>query len=115
MLSTKWLSQNIENCVRENPNIKLGDIMNRAYRKWNAGVSKQKASRARKVAKNVVEGSFKEQYRRLYDWCHEVLRTNPGSTVQLKRSNSTVIIFATVLIYFAIAIAIAKHFRSKGR
>ena len=31
-----------------------------------------------------VDGSFAEQYKRLYDYAHELLRTNSGSTVKLK-------------------------------
>ncbi|XP_022640611.1 uncharacterized protein LOC111242303 [Vigna radiata var. radiata] len=30
-----------------------------------------------------IEGDFKEQYRRLYDYSNELLRSNPGSTVKV--------------------------------
>ncbi|WVZ12439.1 hypothetical protein V8G54_016969 [Vigna mungo] len=39
------------------------------------------------MAKSTVEGSFKEQFRKLYDYGHEVLHNNPGSTVQIKVEN----------------------------
>lgn len=40
----------------------------------------------------MVDGSFREQYIRLYDYCHELLRSNPNSTVKLEvqATNSTV-------------------------
>lgn len=31
----------------------------------------------------MVDGSFLEDYTRIYDYCHEILKTNPGSTVRL--------------------------------
>jgi len=33
---------------------------------------------------NIVDGSFKEQYKRIYDYAHELLRCNPGSTIKIK-------------------------------
>ncbi|XP_073219727.1 uncharacterized protein [Cicer arietinum] len=42
-----------------------------------------KAFGARRVAIDMVDGSFIEQYLRLYDYCHELLRSNPNSTVKV--------------------------------
>lgn len=36
-----------------------------------------------KAAREVVEGSEKEQYARLWDYCNELLKCNPGSTCQV--------------------------------
>ncbi|XP_017416579.1 uncharacterized protein LOC108327380 [Vigna angularis] len=46
------------------------------------------AFRARAMAKDNIEGSFNEQYRRIYDYGHELLRANPGSIVKIKVENS---------------------------
>jgi len=43
-----------------------------------------KAYRARKAAMDLVDGSFQEQFRRLYDYGHELIRSNPHSPVQIK-------------------------------
>jgi len=32
---------------------------------------------------NIVDGSHLDQYTRMYDYCHELLRSNCGSTVKL--------------------------------
>ncbi|BAT92345.1 hypothetical protein VIGAN_07104300, partial [Vigna angularis var. angularis] len=40
--------------------------------------------RAKLMASSQREGDFKEQFRRIYDYAHEVLRSNPGSTVKVK-------------------------------
>ncbi|XP_058726261.1 uncharacterized protein LOC131597588 [Vicia villosa] len=83
MMSTKWLSKRLQNSLKSNPKLKLKDIKEKAQKKWNVGVNKTKAIRARFAARDMVDGSFLGDYTRIYDYCHEVLRTNPGSTVKL--------------------------------
>ncbi|WVZ00607.1 hypothetical protein V8G54_026676 [Vigna mungo] len=87
LMTSKWLSERMEKSVRENPSMKVMDIRDKVTRKWNVGISRNMAFRARAMAKDKIEGSFHEQYRRLYDYGHELLKTNPGSTVQIKVDN----------------------------
>ncbi|WVZ21992.1 hypothetical protein V8G54_000536 [Vigna mungo] len=87
LMTSKWLSERMEKSVRENPTMKVMDIRDKVTRKWNVGISRNMAFRARAMAKDKIEGSFHEQYRRLYDYGHELLKTNPGSTVQIKVDN----------------------------
>ncbi|WVZ19200.1 hypothetical protein V8G54_006522 [Vigna mungo] len=87
LMTSKWLSERMEKSVRENPTMKVLDIRDKVTRKWNVGISRNMAFRARAMAKDKIEGSFHEQYRRLYDYGHELLKTNPGSTVQIKVDN----------------------------
>ncbi|XP_017434428.1 uncharacterized protein LOC108341245 [Vigna angularis] len=88
LMTSKWLSQRMEKFVRENPNMKVMDIRDKVSRKWNVGISRNMTFRARAMAKDNVEGSFKEQYRRIYYYGHELLRANLGSTVKIKVENS---------------------------
>ncbi|CAJ2636458.1 unnamed protein product [Trifolium pratense] len=81
MLSAKWLGKRLHKKVKENPNLKLIDIMEKTQQKWNLKISKNKASKARGIAFDLVDGSFREQYTRFYDYSHELLRSNRGSTV----------------------------------
>ncbi|XP_017405608.1 uncharacterized protein LOC108319095 [Vigna angularis] len=39
--------------------------------------------RAKAIASDHVDGSFKEQYKRIYDYANELLTRNPGSTVKV--------------------------------
>ena len=39
------------------------------------------------MAANIVDGSFKEQYKRIYDYAHELLKWNLGSTIKIKVEN----------------------------
>jgi hypothetical protein len=83
-LNADWLGRKLVTSVRENPNIKVTDICSKAHEKWRAGVSRLKAYRARKKAIDLVDGSFKEQYKRLYDYGHEIIRSNPNSTLKIQ-------------------------------
>ncbi|XP_052724458.1 uncharacterized protein LOC128194023 [Vigna angularis] len=84
LMNAKWLSQQIDRSLVENPSLKVNDIRTKALRKWNTNVSISKARRAKLIATRQVEGDFIEQYKRVYDYGHELLRCNPGSTVQIK-------------------------------
>jgi hypothetical protein len=81
LLSSDWLSNKLQSAVKENPTIKLTDIQERTQKKWNNTITKGMAYRAREKAVDLVNGSFTEQYTRLHDYAHELLRTNAGSTV----------------------------------
>lgn len=70
--------------VRVNPDVKLSVICEKMHEKYNTGMSRIKAYRARKATLNFVEGSFKDQYLRLYDYTHELLRYNPNNTIKSK-------------------------------
>ncbi|XP_072064127.1 uncharacterized protein [Arachis hypogaea] len=83
VMKSKWLAKVFRRKVEENPKLKLGTIQSRTLRKWNVQISRAKAFRAKQIALVDINGTFREQYRRLYDYCHELLRTNPGSSVKL--------------------------------
>lgn len=82
-LNSKWLGTKLQPNVRENPTVKIQDIINKSNEKWNIKVTKTKAIRARSLAFDAVDGSFREQYTRMHDYCHELLRSNPHSTVKI--------------------------------
>ncbi|XP_058765013.1 uncharacterized protein LOC131638472 [Vicia villosa] len=83
MMTTKWLSKRLQNSLKINPRMKIKDIEAKAQKKWNVGVNKTKAIRARVKARDMVDGSFLGDYTRIYDYYHELLRTNPCSTVKV--------------------------------
>ena len=83
LLKTKWLSKRLQNALKTNPRMKVKDIKEKVQKKWNVGVNKTKAIRARFAARDMVDGSFLGDYARIYDYAHELLRSNPGSTVKV--------------------------------
>lgn len=82
-LNSKWLGKNIQTNVKENPNLKLIDIMDKTKQKWNVGINKTLAYRAKSLAVDIVDGLFREQYTRIHDYGHELLRANPESNVKI--------------------------------
>ncbi|WVY98944.1 hypothetical protein V8G54_031095 [Vigna mungo] len=79
-----WLSDTLDNSMQQNPNLKINEIRSKALRKWNTNVTLSKARRAKIMASEKLESSFKNQFKRIYDYAHELLKCNPGSTVQVK-------------------------------
>ncbi|XP_052726187.1 uncharacterized protein LOC128194666 [Vigna angularis] len=58
------------------------------------------AYRAKAIASNHIDGSFNEQYNRIYDYAHELLERNPGSTVKvLVENNEGEVIFNIFYCY----------------
>jgi len=47
-------------------------------------VKKSMARRAKTLVVEQVDGSFVEQFNRIYDYTHEILQSNPNSTVKVK-------------------------------
>ncbi|KAL5566925.1 hypothetical protein UlMin_030089 [Ulmus minor] len=47
-------------------------------------ISEWQYYRARAAARTMIEGTIKAQYARLWDYCAEVRRSNPSSTVRMK-------------------------------
>ncbi|XP_052728541.1 uncharacterized protein LOC108327442 [Vigna angularis] len=84
MMNVKWLSETLDNSLHENPNLKINEIRSKALRKWNTNVTISKARREKIIASCKVEDSFKNQFKRIYDYTHELLRCNPGSTIKVK-------------------------------
>ncbi|XP_016186136.1 uncharacterized protein LOC107627831 [Arachis ipaensis] len=42
------------------------------------------ATRTKQIALDEIQGTFREQYKRIYDYAHEVMRANPGSSVRIQ-------------------------------
>ncbi|RYR13381.1 hypothetical protein Ahy_B04g070407 isoform A [Arachis hypogaea] len=47
------------------------------------------ATRTKQIALDEIQGTFREQYMRIYDYGHELLRANPGSSIRIQVQKST--------------------------
>ncbi|KOM43117.1 hypothetical protein LR48_Vigan05g072100 [Vigna angularis] len=83
LMTSKWLSGRLEKTIKENPNINLYNLHNKVSKKWNIGVSRSTTCRANSMTFKQIEGDFKEQYKRVYDYANELLRSNLGSYVKV--------------------------------
>jgi len=64
--------------------MKSVDIHNKVVRKWNVEVSNNTFRRVKVLAAEHIDGSRKEQFKRIYDYAHEIIRSNLGSTAKVK-------------------------------
>lgn len=60
LMTSKWLGGKLNNNVRENPSIQLGDIIDKTNHRFHLGITKSKAYRARSHAIDMVDGSYRE-------------------------------------------------------
>ncbi|GJS04788.1 hypothetical protein Tco_0321296 [Tanacetum coccineum] len=63
-------------------NATTGNSMKNAEQ-FEVGVSKMKAFRAKRIAYDIMTGSYREQYSLLREYAQELINQNPGTTVQI--------------------------------
>ncbi|KAK4386170.1 hypothetical protein Sango_2487600 [Sesamum angolense] len=79
----KYIGKRLESFVRDNPNESL-QFEKKVRRELQIEVSDYKVYRAKKYALELIRGDVKEQYARLYDYCHTVVKHNPASSLIMK-------------------------------
>lgn len=67
--------------IRTNPRIPWQSFKDRIRKEMKVDVSRTQIYRAKRKAGQLIYGSDLEQYGRLWDYCAELRRSNPGSTV----------------------------------
>ncbi|RYQ92304.1 hypothetical protein Ahy_B09g098497 [Arachis hypogaea] len=77
ILHTKWLGAQFKKKVESNPRIKIRELQAKAHKKWNVTVTKSMVAKSKQEALSQIQGAFREQYRRINDYCAELLRANP--------------------------------------
>ncbi|RYR68266.1 hypothetical protein Ahy_A03g014752 [Arachis hypogaea] len=84
IMHTLWLSRVFKNKVEHNPKVKIKELVNNAQRKWNLTVTTSMAARSWQAALDDIQGEYRKQYKRIANYCSELLRANPGSSMTLK-------------------------------
>ncbi|RYQ99671.1 hypothetical protein Ahy_B07g087644 [Arachis hypogaea] len=85
ILHSRWLGKAFKKKVESNPKVKIRELVSKAQKKWNLTVTKSMATRTKQIALDEIQGTFQEQYKRIYDYAHELMRANPGTSVRLQR------------------------------
>ncbi|XP_050222525.1 uncharacterized protein LOC126672615 [Mercurialis annua] len=80
-LADKYLEE-----FRNDPEYKSEVFVKKIQTELKQSISIQQARRERRAALDKLEGDEDRQYAKLYDYKREVLRTNPGSTVEFKEA-----------------------------
>ena len=69
--------------LRIQPTLKCGEALDYFKQEFGVHIEVTKMWRAMKEAKQLVEASERKQYAKVFDYVHELLRSNPGSTVKI--------------------------------
>lgn len=70
--------------LRSNPKWPVGSFQEQIMLDLKVNVSIHKVYRAKAYALQLIYGTLKEQYTRIYDYGVELMRCNPGSTVKIQ-------------------------------
>ncbi|XP_016167990.1 uncharacterized protein LOC107610454 [Arachis ipaensis] len=74
--------------VEANLKVKIRELVSKAQKKWNLTVTKSLASKTKQIALDQIQRTFREQYKRIYDYGQELMRANPGSSVRIQVQRS---------------------------
>ncbi|KAJ0715308.1 putative transposase, mutator type, MULE transposase domain-containing protein [Helianthus annuus] len=78
-----WLAKQIEGTIRTNPGIPITSLQEDLVKKYQIELSFNQIFRAKTMATKKIQGDFEEQYKILRDYCEELLRVDPKSTVKV--------------------------------
>ncbi|XP_020411996.1 uncharacterized protein LOC18788539 [Prunus persica] len=90
-VKSTWISKKYVHSLKSNPQWPVKSFKETVEKDYNTGVSRQQVYRAKYKALKLIEGSFNEQYSRVWDYCEELRKTNPGTTAMVKWQLLTVV------------------------
>ena len=64
-----------------NKRITVSEFKDKVHAELNVNITKPQVYKTFMKAKILIHGSYKDQYNRLWDYCEELMKANPGSTV----------------------------------
>ncbi|KAH0635739.1 hypothetical protein KY289_035654 [Solanum tuberosum] len=91
--------------IKSNRAWSLVDFRDRVSVDLRAHVTLSQAKRAKMLAIALIDGDIKDQYKMMWDYCIEIDRTNPGSTIHMEFTENEIpnkpYRFQRIYIYFA--------------
>ena len=66
------------------PGLRLFEAFDHMKEEYNVHLNMKKIYRALKMARELVEGTEREQYARLRDYLHELLKSNVGTVAKMQ-------------------------------
>ncbi|CAL2228840.1 unnamed protein product [Prunus armeniaca] len=83
-VKSSWLSAKYMVTLKSNPSWPISSFMEMVEKDYNTRVSRQQVYRAKERAFRQIEGIYTEQYSRIWDYCEELRKTNPGTTTKVQ-------------------------------
>ncbi|KAF7836865.1 Protein FAR1-RELATED SEQUENCE 4 [Senna tora] len=78
-----WVGNIIKEKLKDSPNYKPRDIAEDIKRDYGVQLNYSQAWRAKEIARELLQGSYKEAYTQLPFFCERIKETNPGSFATL--------------------------------
>ncbi|KAL5184297.1 hypothetical protein HKD37_17G048025 [Glycine soja] len=75
----QWVVSKLEGKLRMQPTLKCVEALEYFKQEFGVHIEVTKMWRAMKEAKQLEEGNERKQYAKIFDYAHELLRSNPGS------------------------------------
>ncbi|XP_016652131.1 PREDICTED: uncharacterized protein LOC107881815 [Prunus mume] len=83
-VKSTWISKKYVHTLKSNPQWPVRSFKQTVENDYNIGVSRQQVYRAKDKALKLIEGSFNEQYSRIWNYCEELRKSNLGTTAMVK-------------------------------
>ncbi|XP_027166681.1 uncharacterized protein LOC113766716 [Coffea eugenioides] len=85
-----FLSRHYMEFLKLNKSMTIAQFKEKVHLELNVNITKHQASKTFMRAKLLIHGSYKNQYRKLWDYCEELLTCNLGKTVHMETSNDEI-------------------------
>ncbi|CAL2268600.1 unnamed protein product [Prunus armeniaca] len=81
--TSSWLFKKFDEELKDNPKMKVTYLIKTVRKHYDIDVTGAPVYKAKSFAKVKIQGSTEEQYGKLWDYCEELKRINPGSRVRI--------------------------------
>nr|GEZ51847.1 hypothetical protein [Tanacetum cinerariifolium] len=81
--TSRFLVDPVIKSLATNPDIYMRAVQDQMQKQFEVGVSKMKAFRAKRIASDIMTGSYREQYSLLREYAQELINQNPDTTVRI--------------------------------
>ncbi|GJX44845.1 mutator type transposase [Tanacetum coccineum] len=79
----RFLAYHVIKLLATNPGIPMRAVQDQMQKQFKVGVSKMKAFKAKRIASDIMIGSYREQYLLLREYAQELINQNLGTTVRI--------------------------------
>ncbi|XP_020417204.1 uncharacterized protein LOC18781319 [Prunus persica] len=83
-ITSTFLSQRYMSRIKDDPKIKKTTLQSEVHRELGYEVSTDQCYKAKRKAQTLIEGTYAQQYEKLWEYCEEIRQTNNGSSMLMK-------------------------------
>ncbi|KAH0654110.1 hypothetical protein KY289_031788 [Solanum tuberosum] len=83
-INSSWIARKYVDRVKSNKNWRTSEFRDTLSRELKLHVSMHQARRAKEKAIAMIDGDINDQFGILWNYCNEIVRTNPGTSVFMK-------------------------------